>query len=67
MKAVAIFPQSKEVRIIDHPEPEITSPAHVKLKILEVGVCGTDKELCSFLYGNAQAHLGKIQLTIIGS
>lgn len=23
----------------------------MKLKVLEVGVCGTDKELCSFLYG----------------
>src|SRR5262249_39730994 len=29
----------------------ITQPDQVKLRILEVGICGTDKEICSFEYG----------------
>lgn len=51
MKAVAIFPNKREISVIDHPEPTIDSPTQVKLRMLEVGVCGTDKELCSFDYG----------------
>ncbi len=51
MKAVAIFPKERAIRVIDHPEPEITAPTEVKIKMLKVGVCGTDKELCSFEYG----------------
>lgn len=52
MKAVAIFPKTKTIKIIEHPEPQITADDEVKLKILEVGVCGTDTELCLFLYGS---------------
>ena len=51
MKAVAVFPDSHEVRIIDHEEPQITRPTEVKLRMLEVGVCGTDREICAFDYG----------------
>src|SRR5260370_31353059 len=51
MKAIAVFPASREVKIIDHPGPAIQSPTDVKLRILEVGVCGTDKEICHFDYG----------------
>jgi threonine dehydrogenase-like Zn-dependent dehydrogenase len=53
MKAVAVFPDRREVRVIDHPEPQVTSQSEVKLRILEVGVCGTDKEICAFHYGFA--------------
>src|SRR5260221_10317721 len=51
MKAVAVFPKLKEVRLIDHPEPKITQPSQVKLKMINVGVCGTDREIWSFEYG----------------
>jgi threonine dehydrogenase-like Zn-dependent dehydrogenase len=51
MKAVAIFPELREVRLIDHPEPKIQRPTDVKLKILNVGVCGTDREIWEFKYG----------------
>lgn len=51
MKAVAVFPNSHELRIIDHEEPRITRPTEVKLRMLEVGICGTDKEICGFAYG----------------
>lgn len=51
MKAVAVFPDSHEVKIIDHAEPHLTRPTEVKLRMLEVGVCGTDREICAFDYG----------------
>src|SRR5215471_13596283 len=52
MRAVAVFPEKREVRLIERPEPQISAPADVKLRMLEVGVCGTDKELCAFVYGS---------------
>jgi glucose 1-dehydrogenase len=52
MKAIAIFPQTHEVKLIDHEEPRITTPTHVKLRTLEVGVCGTDKKITSFQFGS---------------
>jgi threonine dehydrogenase-like Zn-dependent dehydrogenase len=51
MKAVAVFPGDRRVDLIDHPEPHITSPTEVRMRMLEVGICGTDKEIVSFQYG----------------
>ncbi len=55
MRAVAVFPESKEVKIIEHEEPRINAPTEVKVRVLEVGVCGTDKEICAFEYGTPPA------------
>lgn len=51
MKAIAVFPKTKEVKLIDHPEPVISTPTQVKLRMLNVGICGTDREIWSFQYG----------------
>jgi glucose 1-dehydrogenase len=51
MKAIAVTPATKTVDIIDLPEPELSSPTEVKLRMLEAGVCGTDREICAFEYG----------------
>ncbi len=51
MKAVAVFPITKEIKLIDHPEPKIVRPTDVKIKVLNVGVCGTDREIWEFKYG----------------
>ena len=51
MRAVAVFPASREVKLIDHEDPSISQPDQVKLRILDVGICGTDKEICNFEYG----------------
>ena len=51
MKAIAVTPRIKEVQIINQAEPKILSPTDVKLRMLEAGVCGTDKEICAFEYG----------------
>ncbi|HXV79791.1 MAG TPA: alcohol dehydrogenase catalytic domain-containing protein, partial [Candidatus Binatia bacterium] len=51
MDAIAVTPQKRKVEIIHQAEPKIVSPTHVKLRMLEAGVCGTDKEICAFQYG----------------
>jgi threonine dehydrogenase-like Zn-dependent dehydrogenase len=51
MKAVAVFPQSRRIEMIDEPEPRVATPTEVKVRMLEVGICGTDKEIASFQYG----------------
>src|SRR5215471_12749752 len=51
MKAIAVAPRIKEVQIINQAEPKISSPTEVKLRMLEAGVCGTDREICTFEYG----------------
>jgi threonine dehydrogenase-like Zn-dependent dehydrogenase len=52
MKAVAVFPKTREVRVLtDAPEPKLRSTTQVRVRTLEVGVCGTDKEIADFRYG----------------
>ncbi|BDG02343.1 glucose 1-dehydrogenase [Anaeromyxobacter oryzae] len=51
MRAVAVYPQSREVRIIDHPEPRLAQGSDVLARVLEVGICGTDREIARFEYG----------------
>ncbi|MEO6740749.1 MAG: glucose 1-dehydrogenase [Chthoniobacteraceae bacterium] len=51
MKGVAVVPEKKELRLVAHPEPAITAPNEVKIRTLEVGICGTDREICTFAYG----------------
>ncbi len=75
MKAAAVFPGKQEVKVIDHPEPSITMPDQVKLRILDIGLCGTDKEISSFEYGTPPqgsdyliiGHEALAQVTEIGS
>ena len=55
MKALAVFPAEHRFEVIDHPEPRITSPTEVRLRMLEVGICGTDKEIAAFEYGTPPA------------
>lgn len=55
MKALGVFPEEKEVRIVDHVEPALESDHDVQLRMLEVGICGTDKEIASFHYGTPPA------------
>src|SRR5881397_968783 len=62
MEAIAVTPQKRKVEIINQSEPTILSPTDVKLRMLEAGVCGTDKEICAFEYGTPPA--GSEQLVI---
>ena len=62
MKAIAVTPRKRTVEIIDQAEPQIFSPTDVKLRMLEAGVCGTDREICAFEYGTPPT--GSEQLVI---
>lgn len=55
MKAIAVFPTRRQVQLIEVDPPVLQSPTQVKLKMLDIGVCGTDKEICSFEYGTPPA------------
>ena len=60
MKAIAVFPRTKEVKVIEQEDPTVTQPDQVKVRMLEIGICGTDKEICGFAYGTppqGSAHL----------
>jgi threonine dehydrogenase-like Zn-dependent dehydrogenase len=55
MKAIGVAQAKKEIRLVDHPEPKLSAPDEVKLRMLDIGVCGTDKEICAFQYGTPPA------------
>jgi threonine dehydrogenase-like Zn-dependent dehydrogenase len=51
MRAIGVTPNQREIALIDHPEPKTFAPSQVKIRTLDVGICGTDKEICHFDYG----------------
>ena len=51
MKAVGVFPGRRTVELVSFDEPKISAPEEVKIRVLQVGVCGTDREICDFEYG----------------
>lgn len=44
MKAISIKPHTTDVALGDIREPTISAPDEVKVKIISVGICGTDRE-----------------------
>ncbi|HVU11857.1 MAG TPA: glucose 1-dehydrogenase [Phototrophicaceae bacterium] len=44
MRALAVIPGTTTLRMVERPEPQISAPDDVKVKILRVGICGTDRE-----------------------
>jgi threonine dehydrogenase-like Zn-dependent dehydrogenase len=51
MRAVAVSPDRRTLELVDHPEPARVSETDVLLEILDVGICGTDREIARFDYG----------------
>lgn len=52
MKAITVQPSSRTLSLRDIPEPPSTlAPGEARVRILDVGVCGTDREICCFDYG----------------
>lgn len=62
MKAIAIIPEQKNAFIIERSEPQIKHPDEIKLRILQVGICGTDRE--EVKGGRADAPPGSEELII---
>ncbi len=57
MKAVAVVPKEKQVVLKeDHVTPSVGGDTGVLIKCLEVGICGTDREICTFVYGTPPAN-----------
>jgi threonine dehydrogenase-like Zn-dependent dehydrogenase len=44
MKAISIFPGTKRLQLVDREEPRIHADDEIKLRVLRVGICGTDRE-----------------------
>jgi threonine dehydrogenase-like Zn-dependent dehydrogenase len=55
MKAIAVIPARHEIALIETEAPRATGPGDVTLRILDVGICGTDREICAFEYGTPPA------------
>ncbi|HEX6813591.1 MAG TPA: glucose 1-dehydrogenase [Planctomycetota bacterium] len=51
MKAIAVAPARRAVELLAVEAPQLDSPSAVRLRMLEVGVCGTDREICAMDYG----------------
>jgi threonine dehydrogenase-like Zn-dependent dehydrogenase len=62
MKAIAIIPGTKQVNLVERPEPKISAPDEIKLRVLRVGICGTDRE--EVAGGRADAPPGQKELVI---
>ncbi len=62
MKAIALVPGTTTLHLVDRPEPSIAAPDDIKVKILRVGICGTDREEASG--GRATAPQGQKELVI---
>lgn len=62
MKAIAIIPHTKTVQLVDRDDPKIESATQAKVKVLQVGICGTDRE--EVAGGRADAPPGEKMLII---
>jgi threonine dehydrogenase-like Zn-dependent dehydrogenase len=51
MKAVAVWPARRRIGVLEQAAPTLDSDTSVRLRVLDVGVCGTDAEICRFDYG----------------
>jgi threonine dehydrogenase-like Zn-dependent dehydrogenase len=62
MKAIAITPETTTIHLVDRPESQISTPDEIKLRILQVGICGTDREETAG--GRSKAPDGQKELVI---
>lgn len=62
MKAISLVPGTTDVSLEEVTEPQITSPDQIKIEILQVGICGTDREEASG--GRADAPPGEKRLIL---
>jgi len=62
MKAISLIPQTKKISLKEVEEPLVQEPDDIKIKVLQVGICGTDREEAAG--GRADAPPGKEELII---
>jgi len=62
MKAIINVSNTSTLRLADYPEPAITAADEVKLRVLRVGICGTDRE--EAVGGRSKPPAGKKELVL---
>jgi threonine dehydrogenase-like Zn-dependent dehydrogenase len=62
MKAIAVVPGTTKIALVEREAPSLTSPDELKVKIIRVGICGTDREEAAG--GRALAGEGHTDLVI---
>ena len=62
MRAMAVFPNRRELKIIDVPVPVRQGERDVMVRIREVGICGTDREISEFHYGTPASGTDRLVL-----
>lgn len=62
MKAITVTTGTRNLNFADRDEPAVTAPDQVKLRVVRVGICGTDRE--EALGGRALAPGGRPDLVI---
>jgi threonine dehydrogenase-like Zn-dependent dehydrogenase len=62
VKAIAIVPGTAGSRVVERPEPSIATQDEIKVRMIRVGICGTDREEVSG--GRAQTPDGQTELVI---
>jgi threonine dehydrogenase-like Zn-dependent dehydrogenase len=51
MRAVAVVPATGKLALVERPEAPALEPRQVRVRVLDVGVCGTDREIACSRYG----------------
>jgi len=62
VRAVVVVPENKRVEVVERGAPRLDGGAYVQLRTLEVGICGTDREICDFKYG--EPPVGEAELVL---
>jgi threonine dehydrogenase-like Zn-dependent dehydrogenase len=55
MQALAVLPEERKLDLIEVPMPTLQAATEVLLRVREVGLCGTDREISAFEYGEPPA------------
>ena len=62
MLALTLKPGTSDVSLVERPEPSVSAPDEIELRVLQVGICGTDREEATG--GRAQAPDGAEELVL---
>src|SRR5512140_606508 len=62
MKAIANTTNTSELKLVERPEPELAGDDEVKMRVLRVGICGTDREEAAG--GRSRAPAGQKELVL---
>jgi glucose 1-dehydrogenase len=62
MHAIALISDTTRIRMVDRPEPQIAEAHQIKVRVLRLGICGTDRDAAAG--GRSRAPDGRIDLVI---